>query len=129
MTYQEKLVRFMRVKASLLPGKFKRQYFHVTDAKAILKWSDSEAETVYSAIISAYTNKESPGDVETCPFCIHTKISKDTMYCEFCEYGKHHGMCSSYGSTYYKIMEKHSSISFLCKDEHALLLEALGVES
>jgi len=114
-TAQEKLVDFMRTKASLLP-KYKKLYFTKKDAAVVLAWPDKEAGQILYEIKMALENGYYyPSNI--CVFCAYHKEA-----CDSCEYGVHHGKCNKKDSLYMKLSFTFPRTPFDFIREHAEVL-------
>ena len=103
MTNQEKLIRFMKGKASLLSeavGVPSELYFSKDDEECLYRLDDHRALMIWRSLKLAICTKKIEGlGVSTCPFCLIYHID-----CERCYYAKQHGKCRS-GGHYTRIIE------------------------
>lgn len=111
-TPQQKLVRFMEIKADILLAHklidSREKYFSHEDKEDMLGWSDRDASSVFLELWeNIYRNYYGLG-MEVCPFCI---LKKRTAFMKYddCSYGARHTICHYAGSDYKQIVEKLGS--------------------
>ena len=105
MTSQEKLIRFMKGKASLLSealGVPPELYFNEDDKGCLRQLDDQWASAVWRTLELAIHVEETYGlGISTCPFCIASRFS-----CSKCCYATHHGVCGRGGDDYTRIVSE-----------------------
>jgi hypothetical protein len=98
--YAQILDLFMRYKAEKIKELgCKIEYYTEKDREAIMSWDFNECELIY--LYLKKNIKDNPNSKnyilglisDLCPFCI--KIGHTCKSCEYCEYGKNHGICDS----------------------------------
>lgn len=97
--YQQKLIDLMFFKRNVFPPKSRSLYFNNDNAIDIMYWSDRRSKEVFTNI--KYFLEDSKAKLALvsfsrciCPFCLYYKL------CAKCSYGKRHGRCPDYDSTF-----------------------------
>ena len=101
--YNKLLVAFMKEKAKKIADVLSispEYYFNKKDEQSILEWPLSNAIGIWNKLNENIKNGESGLTYSSCPFCIRY------IGCDMCEYGQHHGICSSVISGYNPIKSK-----------------------
>lgn len=91
MTSQEKLIRFMEGKASLITkatGKPSELYFNKKDEKYLRQLDSQLARDIWLSIKEAIREGMEGLREDLCPFCLMAEGK-----CHICPYAEHHEMC------------------------------------
>lgn len=100
MTYQEKLIMFMKMKNKIIKEKLKINfdYFTKDDEKEIKKWPDGIVENIWLHIKYAVLLGYESLITDLCPFCLYPGK------CDRCPYAQHHKERGSPDSDFIKIV-------------------------
>lgn len=92
MTLQEKIIKYMEIKARNLPFNLGEIYLKQEDKEAVRDWDDKKAELCFKRLKYAIQYKVE-NNLFTCPFCLVYNYFANEHLCDKCEYGKTHGIC------------------------------------
>ena len=99
MTYQDKLIAFVKLKDKFIFKETKIHYINKKDIDNIKTWSDRVCRTVYNTLKSnVYLVEVSGLGSSTCVWCIQFGLKNDLNAndtCPGCFYGENHGYCDS----------------------------------
>jgi len=112
MTYKEKLLKFVEIKASILRRSSSIQYIDKGDINEIKNWSKKNCEEIYKLIVKYvnFTSSENSFDSITCPWCVLNFYIKFYANCYKCVYGKRHGICKKQASKYQRLVNEKAFI-------------------
>ena len=92
LTYKQKLLRFINLKASLIKKtNINIDYINDGDREDILSWPDEECKRIYEIIRENIENGFSGLYGETCPWCYRSWACSK----EQCSYAQRHGVCTN----------------------------------
>lgn len=101
MPYKQRLIEFMRVKASCLPAGLASVYWREEDEEIIREsWDNLTAFRVCKKMFEVF-DEENQTDALMCPFCVAAE-----GHCNKCGYFKLHGCCETRNSDYSFVVDR-----------------------
>lgn len=103
MTSKEKIIKFMEKKQEVLARHSKKRvYFGVKDKRDIEKWPDKRCDAIWEGL-----TRDGYYGAGSCPFCLYLGDEE----CSECSYGKRHGICGDWHSSYYYLFSARNSVT------------------
>ena len=112
-TSKKNIINFMNIGKKMLneiDSSSGELFFVDKDEKIINSWSSEESVLVAESLCLLFFEEEAPGfSRASSPFCLYIDVpgasESQSVRCSFCEYGHHHGVCSTTFSDLNKIKQ------------------------
>ena len=110
---KKSIIAFLNIKKRMLEGitiDLGELFFSTDDETVINNWSSRDSVLVMSQLFLLFFEDEPPGfSRASSPFCLYADTpgasGSQSVRCSFCEYGHHHGVCSTTFSDLNKIKQ------------------------
>jgi len=128
MPSKEKLIRFLKIKNSIVNKYSNLKYIDEKDIYEVENWTKNTYSQVYKHIVEHinYSVGAIP-HAETCPWCVYYFDIKGYKNCSECKYGERNGVCSNPDSRYKKLVKAEVFVS-LTKNKYIEIIDEIEKE-